>query len=337
MARPSEEFVLAWSSLSCDDEAPGWQVISLPSAGPVDVQAGRRSPDNAEAVLFCFQTASLARAERLPEGKGFQIEKADSTGQEGVRLALTRQAAGSAELFAAMACDVVGAVDDAAAEGASESRLLRVLLGRVLAWQQFMSRGAAPLGPESELGLAGELYFMTTLLDSGVSPETLLKGWVGPDDAPQDFLLGDGAIEVKATMSSSGFLVKVGSLEQLDDSVASPLFIAAVRFAREEGGLCLPEMVAEVERRLEDEPGAVDLLRERLMIAGYAETHASHYTRRFEPKERRILSVSAGFPRLTQGTVPVGVTCAHYEINLDHAGDFLSDLDAALSKLGVTG
>ena len=142
---------------------------------------------------------------------------------------------------------------------------------------------------------------------------------------------------MKATMSSSGFPVKIGSLEQLDDAVASPLFLAAVRFERIEGGATLPEMVAEVERRLEDEPGATDLLRERLMVAGYSDAYAGQYSRRFEPKERRILSVSEGFPRLTQGTVPVGVTHALYEINLDHAGDFLSDLDVALRQLGATG
>lgn len=334
MARPSEEFVLAWSSLFCEGDAPGWQAIALPSAGSVEVQAGRRSPDNAEAVLFCFPTVSLPRSERLPEGKGFLVERADLTGHDGLRLALTRQAAGSSELFASMACDVVGAIDDAAADGASEARLLRVFLGRVRAWQQFMSRGAGPLSPEAELGLAGELYFMASFLDAGVSPESVLRGWVGPDDAPQDFLIGDGAIEVKATMSSSGFPVKIGSLEQLDDAVASPLFLAAIRFARGEGGATLPEMVAEIERRLENEPGGVDFLRDRLMVAGYAEAHAGNYSRRFEPKERRVLSVTEGFPRLTPGVVPAGVTRALYEINLDHAGDFLRDFDKFLSQLG---
>jgi len=334
MARPSEEFVLAWSSLFCDDGAPGWQAIALPSAGPVEVQVGRRSPDNAEAVLFCFPTVSLPRSERLPEGKGFLVERADLTGHDGLRLALTRQAAGSSELFASMACDVVGAIDDAAADGASETRLLKVFLGRVRAWQQFMSRGAGPLSPEAELGLAGELYFMALFLDAGVSPESVLRSWVGPDDAPQDFLLGDGAIEVKATMSSSGFPVKIGSLEQLDDAVASPLFLAAVRFARGEGGATLPEMVAEIERRLENELGGVDFLRERLMVAGYAEAHACQYSRRFEPKERRFLSVIEGFPRLTPGVVPAGITRSLYEINLDHAGDFLRDFDKVLSQLG---
>lgn len=335
MARPSDEFLLAWSSLACDDHVLGWQAISLPSAGPIEVQAGRRSPEDAEAILFYFPTAQLARSEKLPEGKGFLVENADATNREGLRLALTRQAAGSTELFAAMACDVVGAIDDAAAAGAPESRLLRVLIGRVVAWQQFMARGASPLGPEAELGLAGEIYFMTVLLDSGVLPDAVLKGWVGPDDAPQDFLLGDGAIEVKATMSSAGFPVKIGSLEQLDDAVTSPIFLAAVKFAGEDAGLTLPEIIAEVERRLEHESGAAGLLRERLMVAGYSETHASQYTRKFQPKEDRILFVSEGFPRLTPGTVPLGVTRALYEINLDRAGDFLSDLNAALTKLGA--
>ena len=59
MARPSEEFLLAWASLSGDDPTPGWQAIALPSAGPVEVQAGRRSPDNAESVLLGFSSAQL--------------------------------------------------------------------------------------------------------------------------------------------------------------------------------------------------------------------------------------------------------------------------------------
>lgn len=337
MARPSEEFLLAWSSLSSSDSSPGWQAISLHPAGPVEVQAGRRSPTNAEAILFCFPTARLARTEKLPEGQGFSVEKVDSTSERELRLALTRQTAGSVELFAAMACDVAGAMDEAAAAGVAEAKLLRVLIGRVVAWQKFMSRGASSLSPEAELGLAGELAFVIALLDSGVPAEEVLKGWVGPDDAPQDFLLGDGAIEVKATMSSSGFPVKIGSLEQLDDSVASPLFLAAMRFSREEGGPTLPEMVADIVLRLGGEPGAAIFLRERLMVSGYYEGHLSHYTRRFELKERKILSVSEGFPRLTPGTVPIGISRALYEINLEHAGDFLSDLDAALRLLGVNG
>jgi hypothetical protein len=72
------------------------------------------------------------------------------------------------------------------------------------------------------------------------------------------------------------------------------------------------------------------------MVAGYSDAHADQYSRRFKPKERRVLLVKDGFPRLTLGMVPAGVTRAHYEINLDHAEEFLLDFDEFLLQLGAT-
>jgi hypothetical protein len=335
MARPNSEFVLAWSSLFNTDVFSGWQAISLAPAGPVEIQAGRRFPDNSEAVLFCFPNGTLPISEKLPEGKGFVVERTDFSGGEGLCLALTRKTDGSLDLFASMVCDIVGAIDDVFEEGASESALLRVFLSRVRAWQHFMSRGAAPLSAEAELGLVGELYFLNLFLDSGLSETEILNGWVGPDDSPQDFHLGQGAIEVKATMSSSGFPVRIGSLEQLDDSILSPLFLAAVRFTRTEAGTTLPELVSHLEARISGEPGAVDLLHQRLLMAGYFSNDAGHYSRRFEPKEKRIFLVDEAFPRLTQGIVPLGVTKVNYELNLDHAGEFTQEFSLVLSQLGM--
>jgi len=314
MPRPIDEFVAAWEALSGSGAEAGWRGIPVAREGACELVAARRFPGNEEALLARFPTARPGSSDRLPEGKGFEVVRADPFGDGMTWIALSRKESGSPELFAEMVGDVAGAMDAAAPEG--EAAVLKTMLRRVRMWQQFMSRGTGPLSPESELGLAGELFFMARLLDAGVSPESILSGWVGPDDAPQDFLIGGGAIEVKATMSSSGFPVKIGSLEQLDDAVSSPLFLAAVRFAAGEGGATIPDMVAEVE--------------------GYLEAHAGQYSRRFDPKDRRVLSVSEGFPRLTPGFVPAGVTRAVYEINLDHAGDFLRDFDEVLSQLGAT-
>lgn len=334
MPRLIDEFVAAWEALSGIGAEAGWRCIPVARAGACELLAARRFPGNEEALLARFPTARPSSSDRLPEGKGFEVVRAAPFGDGMTCIALSRKESGSPDLFAEMVGDVAGAMNAAAPEG--EVSVLKTMLRRVRMWQQFMSRGTGPLSPEAELGLAGELFFMTLLLDAGVSPESVLSGWVGPDDAPQDFLLGDGAIEVKATMSSSGFPVKIGSLEQLDDAVASPLFLAAVKFATGEVGSTIPEMVTNLERRFESEPGAVELLRERLMVAGYSEAHAGEYSRRFTPKDQRLLSVSEGFPRLTPGVVPAGVTRAIYEINLDHAGDFLRDFDEVLSQLGAT-
>lgn len=335
MPRQTKEFIYAWEALSGrGEEKAGWRGIPVTSAGVCELLAARRFPGNQEALLARFPMARPSSSERLPEGKGFEVLRADPFGDGTSWIALSRKESGSPELFAEMVSDVAGAMDASAAE--DDADILKAMLRRVRMWQQFMSRGMGPLSPEAELGIAGELYFIILLLEAGISPGVVLSGWVGPDDAPQDFLIGDGAVEVKATMSTSGFPVKIGSLEQLDDSTTAPLFLAAIRFLGGDGGATLPEMVVDVEHLLSDEPGAIESLRERLMIAGYSSAQASHYSRRFEPKELRIFTVKDGFPRLTAAAVPVGVTRTTYEINLDHATVFLSDFDAALSKLGAT-
>jgi hypothetical protein len=295
--------------------------------------AARRFPGNEEALLARFPSARLGPSEHLPEGRGFEVVKADPNGDGKTWIALSRRESGSHELFAEMVGDVAGAMDAEVLEG--EERVLKAMLRRVRMWQAFMGKGANPLGLEAEVGLVGELAFLSSLLDAGVAAETALESWVGPDDAPQDFALGDGAVEVKATVATAGFLAKIGSLEQLDDSVLSPLFLAGMRFSVAESGTTLPERVAVMEDRLAGDPASVSAFRERTLAAGYLGSHADRYTRRFLDKEARVHAVTEGFPRLVRGSVPEGVSKALYEIDLSRASAFQTGLDAALRKLGV--
>jgi hypothetical protein len=293
MARPSKEFLMAWSSLSGDDTKPGWRAIALPSAGPLEFRAGRRSPDNAEAVLIGFPSARLAAADKLPEGQGFSVERSDLDGSGRLWLALTRKSAGSAELFAAMSCDVVGALDDAVTAGADEGRLVRVLIGRVGAWQEFMRKGSQALSPEAEIGLIGEFTLLRAIIDAGVPSAQAIESWVGPFDGIQDFELGTGALEVKATLSSTGFPAKIGSLDQLDDSTRQPLFLAGARLRQIDSGRNLPEFVEAMQLSIKGDAESERLLAERLLAAGYIDAHAERYPRRFALASTRL--VVSGF------------------------------------------
>jgi hypothetical protein len=335
MARPSNDFLLAWSSLSGDDTESGWRSIALPSSGPLDVRAGRRSPDNAEAVLVGFPTAKIPAADKLPEGQGFSVERADLEGAGKLWIALSRKSAGSPELFAAMSCDVIGALDDAVAAGADEARLARVCIGRVGAWQEFMRKGTQALCPEAEIGLVGELVLLSAILDAGVAAAQAIQSWVGPLDGIQDFELGTGALETKATLSAKGFPAKIGSLEQLDDSVRQPLFVTGARFRQVESGQNLPEFVTGMRTRILGDAEATRLFSERLLAAGYIDSHEGKYPRRFALNDIRVVKVGEGFPRLTPGTAPAGITRAMYEIDLDKTPGDNVGVDAALKQLGA--
>lgn len=334
MARPIEEFALAWESLAGVSEEDGWRSIPVSSVGGIcNLMAGRRFPGNEETLLVHFPSVKIPVAEKLPEGRGFTIERVDPHDDGKTWLALARMESGSVDLFSVMVCDVVGAMDAEVAGG--EERLLRVFFGRIRAWQEFMRKGAQALGAEAEIGLIGELLFLHTMVEAGVPAPLVLESWAGPLDGIQDFEIGTGAVEVKATVSSSGFLAKIGSLEQLDDSLRQPLFIAGVRLSQTESGRNLPEFVEDIRLALNGEPEAERLYAERLLAAGYFDVHADRYPRRFALAGMRVIEVVEGFPRIVSGMVPDGVKRAFYEIDLDRVlGENVGSV-VALKKLGV--
>lgn len=333
MARPTEEFVLAWDSLAGESIEDGWRSIPVSCAGSCHLLAARRFPGNGESLLAHFPTARIPVAEKLPEGGGFTIERVEPHGDGKTWLALTRKESGSIKLFIAMVGDVVGVLDQNSTT--EDERQLAIFLGRVRAWQEFMRRGAHGLEPEAEIGLIGELSFLISMIDAGIPASLAVESWVGPLDAIQDFEVGTGAVEVKATLSTAGFTAKIGSLEQLDDAIRQPLFLAGVRLSQAESGRNLPEFVSHVCGLLKGNAEAQRLFANRLLVAGFFDAHVDRYARRFSILGTRIVEVREGFPRLTHGTVPNGIKRAKYEIDFDRATGENLGLEAAFKKLGV--
>jgi hypothetical protein len=333
MARQTDEFVLAWESLAGKSTEEGWRSIPVARAGSCHLMAAMRFPGNGQSLLAHFPSAKIPIAEKLPEGRGFTIERVDPHGNGETWLALTRSDSGSVELFVAMVGDVVGVLDIEANSG--DERLLTTFLGRVRAWQEFMRRGAQGLEPEAEIGLIGELSFLACMVEAGIPTSLAVESWVGPLDGVQDFEVGTGAVEVKATVSTGGFPAKIGSLEQLDDSIRQPLFIAGVRLSQTASGQNLPEFVASIRRVLSGGMGSEQLFSDRLLAAGYFDAHIDRYPRRFSVVGMRIIEVGEGFPRLTHASVPMGIKRAKYEIDFDRVlGESLGP-ESAFKKLGV--
>ena len=333
MAQLIEDFELAWNSLRDSADASGWRSISIATVGTCFLRAGLSFPEKNEALLASFSSSAIPIGEKLPDGQGFAVSRVEPCEDGLTWLALTRSSYGSLELFAAMVADVSHTME--IESGVDETRLLKVFLGRIRAWQEFMRKGAQALSPESEIGLVGELTVLRAVIDAGVSPATAIESWVGPLDGVQDFELGTGSLEVKTTLSATGFTAKIGSLEQLDDSLRQPLFLVGARLRQSETGQRLPELVAEMHDVIAGEAEAVRLLSERLIAAGYFDAHADRYSRRLSLHDIRIIEVTEFFPRLTPGNLPLGITKATYEIDLDKApGSSISAADA-MKKFGV--
>ncbi len=324
---------MAWNALGGMKREDGWRTIPITSAGPCRLRAGRRHPGDEESVLAYFPGSGVVSGAQLPEGHGFNVERADLQDAGSAWLALARRPSGSFDLFLAMVCDVTGALD--AEAHADEKRRLNVFLGRVRAWQEFMRKGVQALTPEAEIGLVGEITVLSSIMHAGVPPTLALEAWVGPFDGLQDFELGTGALEVKATLSTVGFPAHIGSLEQLDDSVRQPLFVAGVRLRQTADGVTLPGLVGQLRTAVHGDKEAERLLSDRLLAAGYFAAHADRYTRGFAVTGTRVVEVDDAFPRLTHGRVPGGILRARYEIDLDRAQGTDVGTEGALKRTGV--
>ena len=326
----------AWRALSGARQGEGWQTIPVAVGAPCSLFAGSRMPGGEEAVLVGFRSVQSLPYSRLPQGHGFEVLRVEApeTGEHRLVVALARRPGGSPELFAMMAEDVVGLLDGST--GAGEETVLRRFLARINAWQDFMNRHReSMLSAENEQGLFGELVLMERLVEADLPPPDVLDAWQGPVDGVQDFILGSGGIEVKTTLSAGGFPATISSLEQLDDNLRQPLFVAATKLALHSSGMTLPEMVDAIKGRLADDRQALEMFDIRLMQAGLLHSTVSRYTRRFLHASSAILCVQGDFPRLTRANVHPLVRKARYEIDLDLAGAEEVELERALEMMGV--
>lgn len=329
----NEELAAAWRALAGSAEAgEGLRSIAISGLERSRLHAARRFPGNREALLIGFESVALPPAATLPSATGFRVERI-APDLPGDWLSLVRQEEGDIELFSRMAIDVVATM--AANTAASHQRQLQLFLGRVRAWQQFMSRTRGALDPEAELGLAGELVCLERMIDAGLDTHAAVEAWRGPLDGLQDFEVGTGAVEVKSTLSHDGFPATIMSLEQLDDSTRQPLFLFACRFALAVNGQTLCDRVHTVRLRMDSDPAAAARFENALLLAGFVDEHAEHYTRRLIVSDSRFLRVDETFPRLVAATVPAAIRRARYELDLDATGATVFSLEDVLELAGA--
>lgn len=338
MDQPSDKDALtaAWRALASDRDRGGWNTIHLTSGAPCPVLAGRHFPGNEEAILVGFRSAAIPTSEHLPQGKGFSVRKVEShlVDETHVWISLVRQSSGSQEIFLMMADDVISTLS--VRSQASELELLSIFLGRIRAWQSFMQRDTdAVLGPSAEVGLIGELELIRALLEKPVPASLVLEAWRGPDEGLQDFVFGTGAIEVKATVTEGEFPAIIGCLDQLDETLVRPLFLAGIRLRLSDSGATLPDEVAALRNVLKSEETALGTFNNLLIRAGYLDSMCTRYTRRFQSVAMKILAVDGTFPKLTHSKVSHEIRDARYIIDLDLIDGPDVSLQVALQQLGV--
>lgn len=227
-------------------------------------------------------------------------------------------------MFAAMCNEIVQQGMKAKA-GVQAGGFVLQLLAR---WQRLLALGPdGLLSTEARLGLLGELAVLSKATDR-FGPQQAVEGWLGPLDAPQDFLLPSGFVEVKAIRNGSSE-IQISSLEQLDIS-SDALTLAVCEFAScsiGTGGYSLASLVSVVREQVVDHVEAADAFEGLLRQAGF--TDRSEYAQEeFRLLRTRWFSVTVEFPRLQRSKLPHAVSAGKYRLLLESLEPFETAWDA---------
>ena len=328
------EIEAAWKALATSSEKSGIRAIPIDGAGLC--MAGLDMKTGMESIFFSFQKRHYSKLAKLPQGKGFRVSTCEfpNSDDDIIWLSLLRHPAGNLEMFCLMSVDVVSFMEKLISGGMKDN--LDLLLSRVRAWQTFMkNRNESILGTEEETGLFGELLTLESLMDEGVAANVAIDSWRGPFGAAHDFSLGSGAIEIKTSLDAGQLIIHVSSLDQLDDSLESPLYLWIVRLTSDIDGTTLPELVRRVSGRIGDDQLSRHNFEICLISAGLDMNVADLYSRRFGYSERLFYIVDNSFPRLTPKNVAEKILRVTYEINLD--GQQFSEISVSdiIQSLGV--
>jgi len=274
---------------------------------PLDLYAGTDDDGDRVLLLVTKIVPDLAPSSGAVEVSVSQRE--DSEWAVIVRLSRPELA----EIFGRLCQDLVDTTRTATKdEGAV------VLLRRLQRWRRLLEPRQERSLSERELrGLLGELWVLDTLVLPRLGPSQGVQAWLGPLDAPQDFLVDGTLIEVK-TAQPGAQTIPVSSVAQLDAS--TPLFVGVVTLSpatESTTGAFTPALLLQrVRAAIETSDTATNEFALRLAETGHDENAA--YTKQwYAVLHTTYYRVDQSFPRLTNKDIPAGVMNVAYEVSLD--------------------
>jgi hypothetical protein len=178
----------------------------------------------------------------------------------------------------------------------------RIVVERELArWRRFWSAPQSrALARDAQVGLMGELLFLSRWLVDALGAKGAVESWRGPFGSRHDFEWARRSVEVKSSTGAARPLFRIHGLEQLMPPADGDLYLCAVWLREEQGAdLSLPALVREATTIL----GAAEELKysldERLALAGYFREDDSEYERtRYRVRSAQVFRVGDEFPRM---------------------------------------
>jgi hypothetical protein len=194
------------------------------------------------------------------------------------------------------------------------------LARRLTAWQRMLGKGTpGGMTAQDRLGLYGELIVLRDLMLPSLGADAV-AAWSGPSGAPQDFTCPPVAVEVKTISRDAPGTCHISNEQQLDAAGLDALYLVHQVAGRVTDSPALGDVIDE----LRGNPLVVAELasfENALLEYGWVDSRRHLYVQdRYALARRRCYAVQDGFPRLTAGSLPLGISGVSYHLDLSACG-----------------
>lgn len=198
------------------------------------------------------------------------------------------------------------------------------LLSVLLQWIRFLQKvkDSKGLDIRRQLGLFGELSFLKNELhiNRGLSYSDALRYWVGPEKAPNDFVLEDKSYEIKCHFESED-IIRISNEQQLL-YLGKPLFLVTYSVNQNDNGKDLSDFIQEIhDDIIVEDASLLEQFNQKLFCSGYnpAITYSG------------LLYLTTGAPTFYK------VTNSFPHVYRADPGNAISGIKYDLSLTGITG
>ena len=314
---------------------PRWDLLEAepPSRERLSVRAalGSRHPDLLIGIDTALRRYVLVR---IPLGEEDALTERVSRGIGVQTVKMVPQDTGIEESFVEIACldpqghraldMVVGELVEAVERAAGLTRV-KLVQGVLAKWRRFWSGvPSGALSVEQQVGLFGEIYFLSRWLCEALEPAKAVGTWRGPAGARNDFEMPGLGIEAKATRRSDAAHT-IHGLDQLLEPVGGALLLFGLSVRDEASATeSLPGLVQEMRNRLIGDFDALNTFETLIYAAGYDDRLEAEYAKLLlRIRTEALYRVADDFPRLVPASIvggtPVGIGALNYELRLDAA------------------
>lgn len=281
-----------------------------------------------DCPILLLPASTIELRQKLPEADGLNIEFAQYKGKSSPSTYFLQITCVDPQLESVF----LDLVENVCSRIQSGGESLRSILATIEEFRDLLRGSRQPIDRTKIIGLFGELLFLKKMAAS--NPDSV-EYWMGPDNGRRDFLFPEAAIEVKTSEHSTGKLVVIHSLGQLDNDDAETLFLQYFRLEEDPTmGQTVGDLVAQISDYVHDK----ELFRKKLKSVGFEPSLSKFWnTVRWRVIESQPFRVTDGFPRIVSGSFldgsPAGISHLSYQLDLIYAQPFEVSLDSVMEML----